>query len=605
MNIDINNLRKKVLDSVSISSVIGHYIDIQKKGTDYRCVCPFHNDSTPSMNISESKKIFKCFSCDTSGNAITFLTQFKNISQIDAIREIIQNENIDIKLDGINLQNNKEFIIKKINNSANDVFKAILFTKQGREALNYLKNTRKLSYDIIEYFDIGFCCDKDFLLEYLQKENFQLKDIETSNLITYYNNKKYNFFADRIVFPIKDIENNTIGFSGRILSDDKTKSKYINSKEGIIFKKSELLYNIFNAKKYIIDSRNVFILEGFMDVIALHRIGIKNAIAIMGTNISDFQIKQLSSLNSPTFTIFLDGDDAGVSATMKIIKKLLQNNKKINIIVNDTENDPDELLNKGDDKYLKAITSKPISIITFLIKKVLVDLKQEEIADKLKDIFDVICHDYSEINQVSYIQELATNLEKFNLNFDIINRELNKYKKSNNIVSNKETINSVYTKSNTTNNQPSIYDEDFPEFVNFEEELSPLRFRDVNKKIIISQTKRMFLKSIAYCFLNKSMFKLVSYDNVIATIASYDENLIKMLLILKKINDNSKDLSLSYAIKLWNNEIKSSDIILNYINSIEKMLKLYINSGADISEVNIDNLIKHIENYVEIINYKK
>ncbi|WP_031542903.1 DNA primase [Mesoplasma photuris] len=356
------NTIEMIRNNADIVSVVSSFIPLSKKGVNYWGVCPFHNDSSPSMSVNNEKKIFKCFSCNVSGNVFDFVSKYKNVDFINALKIVAEIANIKIEelenFKPVEKYSQSEKRIFEINEHAMIFYKAILSTELGLEAKEYLKS-REIDKATSETFNIGFASSKISLVDNLIKKGFTEKELVDSGLVYINKSELKEYFINRLIFPIKNIDDKIIGFSARTLKD--AKPKYINSKENEIFKKSELLYNC----EKIININEVIVLEGFMDVIALNKIGVNNAVAIMGTALSQFHIN-LFNKNKWKIKLFLDGDDPGVEATIKASKLLLKNGFEFNVIENNTDSDPDELIkNKGPEFMLKMLNTfqHPINFI--------------------------------------------------------------------------------------------------------------------------------------------------------------------------------------------------------------------------------------------------
>jgi DNA primase len=283
-----------ILQKANIADVIGRYIEIQKKSNSYVAVCPFHDDSSPSLNISVEKKIFKCFACGVGGNAIGFVQRFKSVTFQEALR--IVGEYVGIKIKSYQKQDLKYSFdqekIFEINAAAMEYFATLLYTQGSEPARKYL-SARKITLDQIREFNIGYAKSKYALFNYLKDEKgFSEIELLKSSLFVKKGLEYYPVFFNRIIFPIRNIDGKVIGFSGRVLTNDKDTVKYLNTSENSVFKKSHLAYNFNNALSSIRVKNKIIILEGYMDVISLNSIDIKNAVAIMGTSLSEYQINE-------------------------------------------------------------------------------------------------------------------------------------------------------------------------------------------------------------------------------------------------------------------------------------------------------------------------
>ena len=355
-----NNLVDEVKNAANIVDVISEFIPLIKKGKNYKALCPFHEDSHPSMSISEEKQIFNCFSCNTGGNAISFYSKFKKISFRRALEELAKKYNIKFSSANkpINKYNDKTQGLINILNRSTLYYQNELYSKNGLECLKYL-HKRGISDKQISSHKIGFASEKEGISAFL------LKDFEKFNLITagvLTQNEKL-FFSNRLMFPITNNNGDVVGFSGRTLSDNKI--KYINSSENIIFTKSKLLYNYFNAREFINQKKEVFITEGYFDVLAVESLGYMNVVALMGTALTSHHIILLKKL---TVTLILDSDTAGIASIKKSVKLLLRNQINTYIVINNENLDPDEYLKKYGDNKTKDLINNKKDAFLFLIE---------------------------------------------------------------------------------------------------------------------------------------------------------------------------------------------------------------------------------------------
>lgn len=356
----------EILQKVSIIDVINNYVELKKSGKNYFGLCPFHDDTNPSMSVSEDKKIFKCFSCGETGNAITFVQKIENISFMQALQKVAKTVGIDINVS----ENPQEQVNRKyyqIMHKATEFYKFVLHNaKDGQNALKYLYE-RKLNNDIINRFNIGLSLNENNLLyQALTKEGFLPVDLIELGLIKSNKDSYYDVFRNRIMFPIEDLNGNVVGFSGRIYQDGDQQHKYVNSPESVIFKKSQILYNYHRAATEIRKKDLVFLFEGFMDVIAAYRANVTNAIASMGTALTIDQAKAIQKLTK-NVVICYDGDEAGIEATKRAIDILASINLSVKVCTLPEGLDPDDYINKyGAQKLNEFLNNNQISSIDFL-----------------------------------------------------------------------------------------------------------------------------------------------------------------------------------------------------------------------------------------------
>ena len=275
-----------------IVDVISSYIPLEKKGKNFFGVCPFHDDSNPSMSVSKDKQIYKCFSCGASGNVFNFVMDYEHVDFKEALAILAKKAGIVLNSVNVKSKENKYDKYYKMYDISLKFYQNNLSSNLGTSAKEYL-HKRGITDELIKTFKIGLATtSKDSLTKVLNSKDYTNREIELYGLGTGTN----DLYINRIMFPLFDISNNIVGFSGRIYNTSSS-SKYINTKETPIFKKGELLYNYYNAKDSVRLLKKIVLVEGFMDVIRLHSINVTNAIALMGTSLTKEQINLLKRLS--------------------------------------------------------------------------------------------------------------------------------------------------------------------------------------------------------------------------------------------------------------------------------------------------------------------
>lgn len=360
----------QIRGSVDIVDVIGSYIPLERHGKGYWVVCPFHDDTNPSMSVSQELQIYKCFVCQEGGNVFTFLQNYLKISFIEAVKKVAEIGHIDVsELDDfvpIKKENTMTQPLYTMHQEAHDMYSLLLKTQDGKKAYDYLRK-RNMSDAIIEKFEIGYASSKHSLYEALNILGYQETDMLKSGLIVESNMHYYDRFSDRIVFPIWDDIGRIVGFSGRVYQNSSQESKYMNSPESDIFIKGNILYHYHQAKAVMRFHDFVYLLEGFMDVIALDSIGIENTVALMGTALTKEHIVMLRKLSN-TIHLSLDGDEAGRKATLKIGQQLVDNGFHVRIVLMKDGCDPDEVLQVYSKDELLSILKRNINLIEYKIE---------------------------------------------------------------------------------------------------------------------------------------------------------------------------------------------------------------------------------------------
>ncbi len=416
----------EIRQNVNILDVIASYLPLVKKGNNYFALCPFHQDSHPSMSISQEKQIYKCFVCENGGNVFTFLQEYLNISFIEAVIKAAEFAQIDMS--DYQYQKVEKPIDKKKQPlyqqhiEASKVYHYYLQTHAGVAAKEYLTR-RHIDDDVINTFKIGYAPPKNILVSLFEKQGYTPIQMVESGLVLE-GKTLHDRFSNRLMFPLFDHDGRTVGFSGRIIQDDKNIAKYVNSPESTIFTKGDVLYNYYRVKESVRKAGFVIICEGFMDVIAYYRIGIENVVAIMGTALTKGHIEALKRLTK-NIHLCLDGDSAGKVATQKAIDTLLQHGFNVHVIPLE-QSDPDEILEtKGKDE-LVAIANNTITTTAFLMEFHLQFTNLNNYESKkeyLKKMADIISNLEDDIDKEYYIDQLQS---KTNFSKDIIYSMLTK-----------------------------------------------------------------------------------------------------------------------------------------------------------------------------------
>lgn len=334
----------------NIVDIIRDYVPLTQRGKNYFGICPFHDDHNPSMSVSPEKGVYKCFVCGNAGNVFNFVMEYEKVSFYEAVKIVADKIGVSIDISTSKKENTKKSPLYDIYNIAYKFYQNNLNTVYGKDAKKYLLN-RKIDEDVIKNFNIGLSLSDSELCNALKAKGFKDDDIVSSGVAVQNGNNIYDIYKNRIMFPLYDLEGNVVGFSGRIYNQ-KSESKYINTKETEIFKKGELLYNYHIAKKEARKEKNIIVVEGFMDVIRLSTIGIVNVVASMGTAVTKYQLNLIQKL-APSITLMFDGDKAGEKATNAFIELANGNDSNIKVVRLEDNLDPDEyILTKGKDKMI-------------------------------------------------------------------------------------------------------------------------------------------------------------------------------------------------------------------------------------------------------------
>ena len=384
-----------IKSKVNIVDVISEYLPVEQKGKNYFAICPFHDDHNPSMSISPEKQIYTCFVCGASGNVFNFVANYEKVSFVSAVKKVAQKAgiNLDINVkDDYKPKDTKYDKYYKMFDITNKYYQNNIKSVYGKKAIEYLHN-RKIDDDIINEFEIGLSMNDNNVSKLLEKKGYDVNELIDIGLCGRKDNFVYDIFRNRIMFPLYNLDGKPVGFSGRIYNGE-ADSKYVNSKESIIFKKGNLLYNYHRALAHAREKHQIIVVEGFMDVIRLYTIGIKNVVATMGTAITKEHANLLMKL-SKNIVLCFDGDKAGEKATISALDALEKIGITPKIIRLEDDLDPDDyIIKKGSDAYLTHLNN-PMSSVVFKIN-----------IDKSKTNFN----DYNEISV--YLKNVSKELEK-------------------------------------------------------------------------------------------------------------------------------------------------------------------------------------------------
>ncbi|MDO5564788.1 MAG: DNA primase [Eubacteriales bacterium] len=413
----------EILSKINIVELISEYVKLKKKGTSYFGLCPFHNEKTPSFSVSESKQIFYCFGCHKGGNAIKFLEEYEHYSFFESLKYLGEKVGITVEPNNSFKENNKKEkdIIQNINKEVAIEFHNQLKEKEGLQGYKYLID-RKLNDNTIIHFGLGFSPkDNKYIYKFLKKKGYDDNIIKLSGLVIYNGNDYNDRFRNRIIFPIMNTNNNVIGFGGRVMGNDEP--KYLNSSDTLLFNKSKNLFGLNFAKRT--KEKYLILCEGYMDVIQMHQAGFTNAIASLGTALTESQCKLIARYTDEIILSY-DSDDAGINATLRAIPLLREVNINPKILSLNPYKDPDDFLKNESIDSLKERIKNSKNFFIFEIEQIKKNYNlsdptektnfEKKIVEKLFDFKEklernnylkAICHEYN-INE-EYLLEMVSN----------------------------------------------------------------------------------------------------------------------------------------------------------------------------------------------------
>lgn len=361
---------EEVRSRASIVQVISEYLPLKKRGANHVGLCPFHSEKTPSFSVSEEKKIFYCFGCNATGNVITFVMKKEGASFPDAVRTLARRYGITIEEDG--KASDEKAALYHVNRLSLEYFVKELRSNDGREAREYL---RKRGYgaapssedDVLGRFSVGFAPERwEGLVEWLKRKGVAMDSAEKAGVVIKKERGHYDRFRKRIVFPITDVLGRITGFGGR--SIDNANPKYLNTPETPVFRKGETLFGLSQAKAAITKEGFAIVVEGYFDLLALHRHGFQNSVATMGTALTAAHLRTLKGYASSVYSLF-DADEAGKNASLRGLDLFLNEEVSSRIVRLPGAKDPDEFLSKAGPVAMKEAIEKAEPLMEFTLRE--------------------------------------------------------------------------------------------------------------------------------------------------------------------------------------------------------------------------------------------
>lgn len=411
----------KILEAAQIADVVGAFVPLKKRGANYIGLCPFHNEKTPSFNVNPARGIFKCFGCGEGGDSVAFLMKHEHYTYPEALRWLAERYHIHIEETEATpeekaAQSERDRVFH-VNEFAQKYFQNLLFNdEQGRSTgLSYFEE-RCLREDTIRKWGLGYCKDSwDDFCTAAKAEGFSEEDMVAAGVVIKNENtgKVYDRFRGRVTFPIYNVGGRVLGFSARILTSDKTKAKYVNSPESIIYTKGKVLFGLHLAKDAIVKEDLCYLVEGNMDAVMMYQNGVKNVVATSGTALTEQQTSMIKRYTR-NVTVLYDGDSAGIKATFKAVNIFLEHGLNVRTVLFPDGEDPDSFARKHTmdefQTFLKENSQNFIIYKTNLLQK---QVENDPIkrADLIRDIVYTISLVPDLLERNTYLQECSSILQ--------------------------------------------------------------------------------------------------------------------------------------------------------------------------------------------------
>jgi DNA primase len=426
----------EIMQTSRIEEVIGEFVNLKRAGSNLKGLSPFTDEKTPSFVVSPAKQIFKCFSTSKGGSVVTFLMEKEHFTYPEALRWLADKYNIQIPEDEPATAEQLAAITEReslyiINEFAKNYFaQNLLESDEGKAvALSYFEE-RGFRKDIIQKFQLGYCINSgDDFTKAALKKGYKLDYLEKVGLVKTKEDRSFDFFRGRVLFPIHSVSGRVLGFGGRTLFTDKKVAKYFNSPESIIYNKSEILYGLHFSKGDIIKYDNCFLCEGYTDVISMYQAGIQNVVSSSGTSLTKDQIKLIRRYTQ-NITILYDGDPAGIKASFRGIDLILEEGMNVKVVLFPEGEDPDSYSKKASTSELEAyIQEHTQDFISFKADILLKNGETDPIkkAELIREIVHSVALIPDQITRTVYLQQIAS---QFDIQESIISNELMKLRKN-------------------------------------------------------------------------------------------------------------------------------------------------------------------------------
>lgn len=414
---------EEIISSNDIVDVVSQYVTLKRSGRNFLGLCPFHKEKTPSFSVSPDKQIFHCFGCGVGGNVIHFVSKIENLNFKESLEMLADKAGIILPTIDSGEDSKRQELkekIYKINEAVAELYHKTLYEPIAKPAQEYVKK-RKLDNKTLVNFKIGYAPNQNVLYRFLKEKGFNEEEILTSTLVKKYNNNYIDSFKNRLIFPILDVRNRVIAFGGRVL--DNSLPKYINSPDTIVYNKGRNLYGLNVAKNSKLDK--IIMVEGYMDCISLHQRGIPNAVASLGTALTENQGRLLRKYSEKVI-ISYDSDGAGQAATLRGLEILKNIGCDVRILQMEGAKDPDEYVIKYGNGRFNLLVENAISLVEFKVKVLKKNLNLENANDKikfLKETAKLLQKIDSKIEQEIYIDKIS---KEYGISKEAIYAEINK-----------------------------------------------------------------------------------------------------------------------------------------------------------------------------------
>lgn len=409
----------RILDAADIVEVVQEFVPLKKRGVNYLGLCPFHNEKTPSFTVSPSKEIFKCFGCGKVGNAVNFIMEHEHLKYPEALKYLAKKYHIEVvekerTQEEVEKENERESLLVITSYASRQFTDNLYNSSEGISVgLAYFRE-RGFRQDTLRKFEVGYSFEqRDAFSKSAIEAGFRTDLLVKTGLTIQHEERMFDRFSGRVMFPIHSLSGQVLGFGGRILKSDHKTAKYLNSPESEIYHKSRIVYGIYQARKAITREDRCYMVEGYTDVMSMHEAGIENVVASSGTSLTQEQVRLIKRF-TPNITILYDGDPAGIKASLRGIDLVLEEGMNVKIVLLPDGEDPDSYSKKvSNEEFAKYIKGKETDFIRFKTQLLLAESNNDPTrkAELIKDIVKSIAVIPEAITRTVYIKECSVVME--------------------------------------------------------------------------------------------------------------------------------------------------------------------------------------------------
>jgi DNA primase len=410
---------ERILDAAQIVDVVQEFVQLKKRGVNFLGLCPFHNEKTPSFTVSPSKEIFKCFGCGKVGNSVNFVMEHEHLTYPEALKYLARKYHIEVvekelSQEELEKQNERESLLIVSSYAARQFSENLFQTDEGTSVgLAYFKE-RGFRQDTLKKFEVGYSFEKrDAFSKKALEDGYKKDFLVKTGLSIQHEDRIFDRFANRVMFPIHSLSGQVLGFGGRVLKTDPKSAKYLNSPESEIYHKSRILYGAYQARKAITQEDRCYLVEGYTDVLSMHEANVENVVASSGTSLTVEQIRLIKRFTQ-NITILYDGDAAGIKASLRGIDLVLEEGMNVKIVLIPDNEDPDSYSRKlSNEEFLRFLKDNETDFIRFKTQLLLSEANNDPVkkADLIRDVVKSIAVIPEAITRTVYIKECSTVLE--------------------------------------------------------------------------------------------------------------------------------------------------------------------------------------------------